>query len=193
MDSTTNNISILDSEELIGITRWYLDQEQFGQALIHCKQAMTQDDAPMEAFRLGGKIYAQLGLFEHAKTAFKSFIDATPDALTEIFQYGMVHYDEGDNEAAINIWLDVLKQEPTYPPALFYSALALARTDKASEALKHLDVLIKSAPTDNLYFERGRELINTLEQNKSDSLQGEDPDEQRKLEKYKNEDDRTIN
>lgn len=186
-------LSILDNDELLGITRWQLDQGQFGDALVSVKHILERDDKPLEGFRLGAKIYAQLGLFDHAKKAFKTFLDATPDALTEFFQYGMVHYDSGDLDKAIEIWQGILEKEPTYPPGLFYCALGLANKNDTTEALKLLDVLIKSAPSDNLYFERGRELIRSIEQNQPGKVESSEASEERKLEKYSNDDDRTIN
>ena len=151
-----NTLSVLDNDELLSITRWHLDQSQFGNALLYAKHLLVRKDVPVEAYRLAAKIYAQLGLFNQAKAAFKNFIDQSPDALTEVFQYGMVHFDSGDSDAAVKIWKDVLAKETTYPPALFYSALALANQDKASESLRHLDVLIKSAPSQNKTARVGR-------------------------------------
>lgn len=187
-----NALSILDNDELLSITRWNLDQSQFGNALLYAKHLLLREDVPVEAYRLAAKIYAQLGLFNQAKAAFKNFIDESPDALTEIFQYGMVHFDSGDNDAAVKIWKGVLDKETTYPPALFYSALALANQDKTHESLRHLDVLIKSAPSDNLYFERGRQLMRAIEQNQKAPI-NDKSEEQHQLEKYKNTDDRIIN
>lgn len=186
-------LSILDNDELLHITRWQLDQGNFGDALVSVKHILERDDKPLESYRLGAKIYAQLGLFDHAKKAFKTFLDSSPDALTELFQYGMVHYDGGELDKAIDIWQGVLEKEPTYPPALFYTALGLANQNKAAEALQQLDILIKSAPSDNLYFERGRELIRSIEQNQPARTEQDEKSEKHKLEKYTSDDDRTIN
>jgi len=183
-----SNLSILDNEELLNLTRWQLDQGQFGDALISVKHALLRDDKSMECYRLGAKIYAQLGLLDQAKKAFEAFLEHEPEALTEAFQYGMVHYDNGENEKAIEIWRDILEKEATYPPALFYSALAQANSKQPAKAIEHLNVLIKSAPSDNLYFERGRELIQAIEQNQSNTQDNAKP-----LEKYTADDDRTIN
>lgn len=188
----TNTLSILDNDELLTLTRWNLDQGHFGDALVNAKHLLACKDTPIEAYRLGAKIYAQLGLLTQAKNAFKTFIEHSPDALTEVFQYGMVHFDSGDSDNAVKIWKEVLDKETTYPPALFYSALALANQNKPNESLRHLDVLIKSAPADNLYFERGRQLIKAIEQNQKVPI-NDDADEQRKLDKYKSSDDRMIN
>jgi len=187
-----STLNILDNDELLGLTRWQLDQGQFGDALISVKHILERDDKPLEGFRLGAKIYAQLGLFDHAKQAFKTFLEASPDALTEMFQYGMVHYDSGELEKAIEIQ-NVLDKQATHPPALFYRALGLANQHNTSEALQHLDVLIKSAPADNLYFERGRELMRSIEQNQAAKIEQPEESQERKLEKYGSDDDRTIN
>lgn len=181
-------LDILDNEELLSLTRWQLDQEQIGEALISVKHALQREDDSAECYRLAAKIYAQLGLFEHAKNTFEKLLKLEPDALVEKFQYGMVHYDSGDSEKAIKIWHGILDKEATYPPALFYSALAKARLDQPAKAIEHLDILIKSAPSDNLYFERSRELMRTIEQNQMAT------DKQSNIsEKYSVDNDRTIN
>jgi len=186
-----SNLSILDNEELLCLTRWQLDQGQFGEALISVKHAFQREEKSIECYRLGAKIYAQLGLHEHAKKAFESFLEHEPEAMVEEFQYGMVHYDSGDNEKALDIWSDILGKEATYPPALFYSALARANTNETARAIEHLNALIKSAPADNLYFERGRELIRAIEQNETGTIGNEE--KKPSLEKYSTDDDRTIN
>jgi len=186
-----SNLDILDDEELLNLTRWQLDQGEFGNALISVKYALLRDSKSVECYRLGAKIYAQLGLLEHAKKAFESFLEHEPEALIEEFQYGMVHYDNGESEKAIEIWDEVLEKEATYPPALFYSALAQANTEQPALAIERLDTLIKSAPSDNLYYERGRELIQAIEQNQSTDIKTQD--KAKTLDKYSADDKRTIN
>ncbi|VAW67895.1 hypothetical protein MNBD_GAMMA08-1909 [hydrothermal vent metagenome] len=188
MDNST--LDILDNDELLSLTRWQLDQEQLGNALISVKHALKRDDCTIESHRLVAKIYAQLGLYEHAKKAFEHLLELEPDALTEKFQYGMVFYDNGDSDKAIDIWSSVLDSEATYPPALFYSALAKTSLNQQSNAIEHLNILIKSAPSDNLYFERGRELIRSIEENKAT---GGKQDGKYISEKYATNNERTIN
>lgn len=186
-------LAILDNDELLHLTRWNLDKGQFGEALISIKHLLERDDKPIESFRLGAKIYAQLGLFDHAKKAFDYFLEQQPDALVERFQYGMVHYDSGDLKSAIELWSQVLETEPSYPPALFYRALALANQGNPDEANKHLDTLIKSAPTDNIYFDRARKLLKSIEMNRTTPTIATDDDKHHSLDKYTDDDDRTIN
>jgi tetratricopeptide (TPR) repeat protein len=185
--------SILENEELLSLIRWQLDQGQFGNALVSVKPILQRSDKPLESYQLGAKIYAQLGLFEQAENAFKAFLDETPEALTEKFQYGKVHYDSGDIDKALELWNEVLEKEPTYPPALFYIALGYVNKNKLPDALKYLDVLIKSAPSDNLYFERGRDLIRSIEQNQAMTTHQEQESEEQNLDKYTSTDDRSIN
>jgi tetratricopeptide (TPR) repeat protein len=187
-----NNLELLDNNELLAITRWHLSRDDFGQALIYYKLIAKQKNAPDEAFKLGGKIYAELGLFEYAEKSFKKFIDRNPDEITEIFQYGMVHLDKGDTDAAVKIWDDLLLKEPNHPPTLFYSALTLSNNKKSDKAKKHLETLIKTAPSDNLYFEKSRDLLLKIENNLS-SIQNMENQEDNNLKKYKKDDKRTLN
>ncbi|MCW8928604.1 MAG: tetratricopeptide repeat protein [Gammaproteobacteria bacterium] len=188
----TASLEILDIDELLSLTRWSLDQGNFDQALIYNKHAMERENAEAEVYKLGGKIYAQLGLFEHAKKSFKIFLDTTSEALTETFQYGMVHYDNNEIKEAISIWTEILQKEEKYPPALFYLALALANNGQTDDAIHHLNQLISSIAIDNMYFERGRELLRAIEQNKPSPLNDSDSDENWDLAKYSN-DKKTIN
>jgi tetratricopeptide (TPR) repeat protein len=112
---------------------------------------------------MAARLYAQLGLWERAKPLFQRYIEAEPKAMNEVFQLGMVHFDAGEVKEALAIWSGLLKDHPTHPPALFFTALAHSQTGQIAEARHGLDVLLKSAPADNLYFNRGKELLQAIE------------------------------
>ncbi len=54
---------------------------------------------------------------------------------------------------------------------MFYKSLALAQTGKAGEARTGLDLLLKSIPADNLYFGRGKDLLQAIESGAAAAVQ----------------------
>jgi len=165
-------MEIFDNDELLALAKLDLAETpaKLEDALRKLKQILNSDSPDIEAFAITGRIYAQLNLLDKAKRCFQTFLEKEPGALAETFQFGMVHFDQGDNDTAANIWSTLLEREPTFPPALFYMALIHANNNALDKARHALDVLLKSAPTDNLYFERGRDLLNQLERGEHLSL-----------------------
>ncbi|TMG73444.1 MAG: tetratricopeptide repeat protein [Betaproteobacteria bacterium] len=153
----------LDSDELVALARVDIERGAFTDALLKIKQVLADQSPPAEAFALGGRLYAQLGLWPRARPCYERYLQANPNAVTEAFELGMVRFDSGDAAEARKIWSDLLGKHPTHPPSLFYRALALAQGNSAADARKDLDVLLKSASPDNLYFGRGRDLLRAID------------------------------
>lgn len=158
----TPNVAF-ENDELLALARLDLERGNVEEALKKLKSILAQAAPMPDALAMAGRVYAQLGLWERAKDLFQKFLKANPQALTEAFQLGMVHYDAGQADEALKIWADILKQHPVHPPALFYTALAHAQSNRANEARQQIDVLLKSAPPDNLYFGRAKELLRALD------------------------------
>jgi len=154
---------LFEADELVALARHNIERGELDEALGKLKQAMSDTAPPAEAFAMGARLYAQLGLWERAKPLYQRFLEAEPNAVNEAFQLGMVHFDSGQIDEAVNIWENLLKNHPTHPPALFYRSLAKHQTGQTAEARRTLDVLIKSAAPDNLYFNRAKELLQTIE------------------------------
>jgi tetratricopeptide (TPR) repeat protein len=166
-----------DSDELMALVKLDIEKGEIEKALLKIKEILADKNPPVEAYAIAARTYAQLGLFERAKDNFKAYLKANPEATIEAFQLGMVHFDSGENEAALSMWDAILKKEPVHPPALFYRGLLLAQTGKLADAKQSLDTLLKSAAVDNLYFGRAKELlqaINAGQAQKGDN--GSEPD-----------------
>jgi tetratricopeptide (TPR) repeat protein len=162
VDKATN-IDAFDAQELFALARLDLERGSLEQALQKIKRLIAEPEVPNEAFALAARLYAQLGLWNKAKDLFQKYVKLNPQAVTENFQLGMVCFDAGQIDEALKIWTDLLQKQPTHPPALFYRALALTQSGKTVEARQNLDILLKSIPTDNLYFGRGKELLQAIE------------------------------
>ena len=148
-----------DGEELLALARLDIEQNRLDRALSKIKQGLALGDYPIELCALGAKVYAQLKIFAKAKQLYSQYLEVHPDSLTDQFQLGMVTFDSGDKGGALALWQELLQAHPTHPPALYYSSIALFETRKVDEAKRNIDVLLKSAPASNLYFERGKELL----------------------------------
>ena len=163
VDTQENILHSFDNEELMALARFDLDQGRVDQALAKIKKILQTDAGNADTLSMGGKVYAQLRLFDKAKNCFKQFLEIKPDEVLERFQLGMVHFDSGDREGALAIWNELLEKQPTHPPALFYKGLVLAQQNKEADAKQCLSILLQSAPADNLYFGRAKELLQALD------------------------------
>lgn len=152
-----------EADELVALARLDIERGVLDEALWKLKQAIMEASPPAEALAMTARLYAQLGLWERAKPLFQRYLEIEPRAVNEAFQLGMVHFDAGQASEAVKIWENLLKDHPTHPPALFYRALAASHAGQPAEARRSLDVLLKSAPPDNLYFNRAKELLLAIE------------------------------
>jgi len=161
--SVSSLLGELDHEEVLALAGVDMELKRIDQALIKIKHILKSDKENSKALALGAKIYAQLRLFEKAKTCFKQYLEINPDSLIDKFQFGMVHFDSGDHESALAIWNELLEKQPTHPPTLFYKGLALAQSNNMADARSTLAILLQSAPADNLYFGQAKELLQAID------------------------------
>lgn len=152
-----------DAEEFIALARIDVERGQLDEALWKIKQALKAPAPPAEGLAMGARLYAQLGLFDRAKDLFERYLKLEPNAINETFQLGMVHFDAGQTQEAKKLWDELLAKFPTHPPAMFFRALIMARENEAAAAAQLLERLLKSVPADNLYFERAKELLQTIQ------------------------------
>lgn len=151
-----------DREELIALAVNDLSSDQIESALAKLKLAASLDKKIDRAQTLLAKIYAQLKLFDRAIYFFQLYLEQYPTAIQERFELGMVTLDNGEPAEALAIWAPLLT-DTNHPPAVFYSAVAYAELDEIPSARRQLDILLKSIAPDNLYFNRGKELLASLD------------------------------
>ena len=161
--STSSRTENFEPDELLALARVDIDRGELAEALWKLKLVHAESSAPAESFSMTGRLYAQLGLWDRAKSMFQKYLEQNPAAVTEAFQLGMVHFDAGKLDEAKKIWESLLKENPTHPPALFYLALVLTQEGDTSRAKQLLDSLIKTVAPDNLYFGRGKELLQAID------------------------------
>lgn len=157
-------MDIYDVVELAALAGMDVEAGRLDKALEKLKVANQRTDRTPEIDAQLARIYAQLRLYAKSIEHFKRFLNVQPSAELERFQLGMVYFDTADFPAAIKIWDGVLSHNPAHPPALFYRASARLKQDQLEEARRDLDVLLKSVATNNLYFGRGKELLEALDE-----------------------------
>lgn len=160
---TSTNLEHFESDELLALARLSLERNDVEDALLKLKKIVAAANPPTEALGLSARVYARLGLFERAAKLYERYLQAHPKAFLEQFQLGMTRFDAGKPDEALKVWAELLKEKPDYAPALFYRALALSQTGKPAEAKNLLERLLKSVAVDNLYFARGKELLQAIE------------------------------
>jgi tetratricopeptide (TPR) repeat protein len=152
-----------EGDELVALARVDIGKGDLEKALDKLKQAISMGTYPVEALGMIARLYAQIGLFNRAEVYFAQFLNQVPGAINETFQYGMVQLDAGDSDAALATWKKLLDGHPEHPPAQFYTGLIQAEKQQIDEAKETLGSLINSIPTDNLYFDRAKDLLQAIE------------------------------
>jgi tetratricopeptide (TPR) repeat protein len=159
----TARTSELSANEAVALAGFDIERGNLEAALLKLKRVVAEKEPPSESLAMIARIYAQLRLFDSARDYFERYLQAQPDALNEQFQLGMVHFDAGRLHDALETWKQTLQVMPTHPPALFYSGLALLQDGKPADAKRSLDILLQSAPPDNLYFLRAKEVLASMD------------------------------
>ena len=153
-----------DNEELLALARFDLSRDRPDEALWKLKKLIDAAEPSPDAVVVAARLYAQLGLVDRAQGLFKRYLELRPGSMQETFELGMTHFDKNELAPAQARWEAVLNALPTHPPALYYLSLLSAREGRAAEARRTLDILLKSAPADNLYVGRSRELLKSLDE-----------------------------
>jgi len=151
-----------DADELLALARLDVEKERFDEALAKLKQARARQDAPAIISELG-RVYVRLGLRQRAKQAFEAVLARDPAAVNDRFQLGLIHFELGDRAQALSLWQEVLGKAPLHPPAIYYSALALAQSGQVLQAYDLCRTLVEKVQPDNLFVGRAKELLQKIE------------------------------
>lgn len=162
-----NDYSIFEPDELLALANIDMEKGRFDQALAKLKYTLNMDDTPDAVYAAIARLYGQIGLYEKAKIMFQKFIDKNPDAVLETFQLGMTCLDAGDEQGALDVWTKLIAAYPDHPPALYYKAFILARREELDAARQNLEMLLNVVTASNLYFGKGKELLDEINSKKT--------------------------
>lgn len=165
----------LEADELLALASFDIEKGQLESGLLKLKKILSMPEPNPEAIAMAARLYAQIGLLPRAKDLFQRYLQSNPAAINEQFQLGMVHFDSRELKDAQKIWEEILASTPIHPPALYYMGLLNAQQNQLGDARRHLEVLLKSVATDNLYFERSKELLQAIDNSLQGMLVSENP------------------
>lgn len=159
---TDSLASSFEPDESLALARHEIQNNQLAAALNRLKTLVRAGTGGPQATVMLARLHGQLGLPARAQVGFEQYLAAQPDALHERFELGLALLEQGQAEAALGTWQEVLRQQPAYPPALYFSALAHQREGRTDQAAQALRILFETSPPDNAYHVRGRELLEQL-------------------------------
>lgn len=154
----------LDSEEIFALARDSLENNRLDEALGRIKLLLAEPEPLAGVRELAARIYARLRLYPRAIDLLQQCLARDPDSLERRIELAMAHQDSGERMLALTQWETLLQQHPLLPPALFNAAWLRAEGEQLARAQRHLDVLLQTAPQDNLYVGRARELKRMLQE-----------------------------
>lgn len=151
------------SEELTALARIDIEQGRLDHALARLKRVLAGHEPPADAIGMAARLYARLGLVDQAQPLYRQYLSMRPGSLEEEFQLGMLQFNRGEADAAMALWEGTLRRDAVFPPSLYYCAVVLKEKGRLAEARRNLDVLLRTAPVDNLYFERSKDLLHAID------------------------------
>jgi tetratricopeptide (TPR) repeat protein len=103
----------LDAQELLHLGLYALEQDQPQQAIECLKRCLQIEPDSGKATYLLGALYAQIGLYDRAKTTLARAVVLSPDEHTASFQLGLLHLTSNELPEAHAAWarLDALPSE----------------------------------------------------------------------------------
>lgn len=143
-----------ETDENLALARLEIEHKQFAGALGRLKVLSALSDPPPQALILLARLYGQMGLPARAQIWFARFLEVAPQALHERFELGVSQIEQGQVDAALHTWEQVLEQAPTYPPALYFCAATHADAGHLEQAQRVLAILLQTTSPENLYRER---------------------------------------
>lgn len=153
------DMDIFTSNELFALANSDFENKRFDRSLFKLKHCLNRADCPFSAIALAARVYATIKLFEEAAILFQKYVYGIPSALTERFEWGMVCFESGKLSDSIEIWTEVLMMDPHHPPTLYYLAIAFVESGRISDSTEKIDLLLRTAPSDNFYFLKAKELL----------------------------------
>ena len=151
-----------DPDELLALCRDHLEQNRIEDALLKIKELLIHANPPPGTHGLAARIYARLRLYDRSIGYLQHCLEQEPDSIERQLELAMVYQDSGDADTALRHWDAMLQRHPLMPPALFNAAWLLAQRKQIADASRHIEVLLQTAPEDNLYVGRACELQQML-------------------------------
>ncbi|MCG3723679.1 tetratricopeptide repeat protein [Vibrio cincinnatiensis] len=151
-----------EKDELLALANLYFDKQDYIVALPILKHLVSAETTPVGAFSTLGRIYAVLGLFERALVAFETYLEYRPESIPERFEISLIHRRMDNDEKALILWENILKDNENFAPVLYAKALYLRDSDREDEAIEVLTQLIENTPPEDNHVELANRLLSDI-------------------------------
>lgn len=128
-----NDISKLDSEELLHLSLKSMESNNHDTAIIYLKRALELAPENANIQYLLAAEYAEIGMFDRAKEGMQKAIEINPDMGTTRFQLGLLHITSGDIQKAEDTWEKLSELGENHPLYLFKCGLIHLAKDEFNE------------------------------------------------------------
>lgn len=157
------DFTLFDNDELFALAAFEFEKDEYQNALPKLKRLIATGTPPVGTYSVLGRLYANLRLFEKAKTALEKYLELLPEVVPEHFQLSMVYLELGDEERATATWEAVLDKAPNFPPALFAKAQYLLRDNQPELAVELFNQIIETASPQDQHVEPAKKLVEEIQ------------------------------
>jgi tetratricopeptide (TPR) repeat protein len=103
------------------------------------------------------------GALPQAERAYRQVVNAKPDHVEALHLLGVLRFQQGHHEEALNLIAAALKVAPRYPEALFNRGNILAQLERYDEAIASYDQVLATIPNyPEAHHNRGNSLFARL-------------------------------
>ena len=127
---------------------YYFGQQDFAQAVEHCKRAAEIAPSYSPAYNILGYSYRQQGDYTNAEQAFKKYIELIPNDPNPYDSYAELLLKMGKYEESIAQYRKALSIDPHFVASHFGISADLTYMGKAQEAMAELQKIIDQARND---------------------------------------------
>ena len=136
--------------------------KRYESALVSLKKIIRDQPENEVALGMLASAYAELGMRERARQQFDELLKVNPRNPLARFQRGMMDFEEGSLESALEIWQPLLADENDFM-GHFYSALALTQLERPDEVRDLLATARERMPPNHPLVPETTRLMDSIE------------------------------
>jgi tetratricopeptide (TPR) repeat protein len=132
-----------------GLAQLHLQSDEFDEALEIADRLLELDPGNAEALGIRYEAYRRTGDEEQMNAALEQLQSADPDRIVEaFFQQGVLMFNEGNAEAAVEAFERVLSADPQHSRAYYELGRAYLSAGDMDKAKQALQTFLEMAPND---------------------------------------------
>ena len=160
MDSKTSNRKSVHPRLQQAVTA--MRERRYEEALATLKQITSDEPDHEVALGMLASAYAELGMRDRARQLFDEILKVNPGNPLARFQRGLMDFEDGRLESALELWRPLLADENDYM-GHFHSALALMQLKQPTKARDLLVTAKERTPSNHPLASEATRLIRQLD------------------------------